>query len=286
MCWFLTGLAVLTLASCDQRSLGQDASPSLSPSPVETITFGIYTADKASKVVEQFAPVLDELDERASTELGRPLKIQMRVSPDYTSGVQDLVEGRAHFSRLGPASFIMAKEMNPKLELLAMESNGGERTFKGVIAVRSDSPAKRLEDLRGTNFAFGDPNSTIGRYLAQAMLLRAGIDSTELDDLAYLGRHDTVGMAVAAGQYAAGALKESTFNSLVEAGQPLRALVTFDNVTKPWVYHPSLAPDVVEALRHALLEMTSSGVSKDGFLPALESDYDTIKVSMKEARAF
>ena len=284
--WLFAGLIVFALGSCEKPCSGLKAVDEECLPPAETITFGVYTADKASKVVEQLAPVLSDLEERMAAELGHPFKIRMRVAPDYSSGVADLVEGKVDFSRLGPASFITAKEMNPKLELLVMESNRGERTFKGVIAVRTDSPAEKLEDLRGASFAFGDPNSTIGRYLAQAELLRVGIDSNDLEDMAYLGRHDTVGMAVAAGQYAAGALKESTFNSLVEAGQPLRALATFDNVTKPWVCNPSLAPEIVEALRHAFFEMTKSEADRGGFLPATESDYDTIKVSMNEAQAF
>ena len=253
---------------------------------VETIVFGIYTADKASKVVEEFAPVVVDLEKQATAELGRPIQIQMRVASTYSAGVEDLIEGRVQFSRLGPASYVQAKEKNPELKLLAMESNGGKRTFKGVIAVQEESDIETLEDLRGRSFAFGDQNSTIGRYLAQATLLRAGIDSSDFENIAYLGRHDIVGMAVAAGEYSAGALKEGTFKALVAEGQPLRVLATFDNVTKPWVAHQSLAPDVVDALREGLLKMTTSGVSKDGFLPAQESDYDVITASMKEALAF
>jgi hypothetical protein len=36
-----------------------------------------------------------------------------------------------------------------------------------VIAVQKDSPLKTLAELKGKKFAFGDQNSTIGRYLAQ-----------------------------------------------------------------------------------------------------------------------
>ena len=282
----VSSLAAFALTSCDRGFSEQEASHKPPLAPVETIVFGIYTADKASRMVERFAPVLADLEERVTAELGRPIRIQMHVAPCYSMGVEDLVEGRVQFSRLGPASFILAKEENPELKLLAMESKGGARTFKGVIAVQRDSEIEKLEDLRGTSFAFGNPKSTIGRYLAQAMLLKAGIDSSDFESFEFLERHDTVGMAVAAGEFTAGALKEGTFDSLVSDGQPLRVLATFENVTKPWVYHPSLAPDLAEALTKALLAMPSSGVSKDGFLPARESDYDTIKVSMEEAQGF
>ena len=85
-----------------------------------------------------------------------------------------------------------------------MEDKKGERRFSGVIVVGADSSIKRLADLAGKRFAFGDENSTIGRYLAQAELVKAGIRARDLAHYEYLGRHDLVAKAVSLGDFRAG----------------------------------------------------------------------------------
>lgn len=75
-----------------------------------------------------------------------------------------------------------------------------------------------FSQLRGQTFAFGDERSTIGRYLSQLLLVQHGIRADELLSYEYLGRHDRVGTAVGAGQFDAGALKESTFRKLKKKG--------------------------------------------------------------------
>jgi len=281
-----TSVAGLIFISGCQDS-GQSNIPVTEDQPEEElIVFGIYTADRASAVVDQFAPVVEWLESDLSSRLGRPVKVQMKVANDYLRGISDLTLGKAHLSRLGPASFIHAIEENPELDLLAMESKDGQRSFKGVIAIHKDSSFETLADLKSTSFAFGDALSTIGRYLSQNELLNAGIDGSALSRYEFLGRHDKVGMAVAAGDFEAGALKDSNFKKLVEAGQPIKKLVDFDNVTKPWVAHPDLRPELREAIRASMLEISPENAEKigiDGFLPAEISHYASVKSAMAKA---
>jgi phosphonate transport system substrate-binding protein len=285
LCFFSVGLGALSFVSCDSPELTANAS---GPSGVaaQKIKFGVYTADKASAVVEEFAPILDDLEKAISDKLARPVKIELDVFSKYEEGVAAIADGRVHFSRLGPASYITAKEMNPELELLAMESKKGSRVFHGVIAIHRDCEITTLAELKGKSFAFGNQLSTIGCYLSQAELLKAGLKGTDLEKFEFLDRHDIVGMAVVAGDFTAGALKDSTFKDLVDQGQPIKALMEFENVTKPWVVHPSLDREVLDALRSTLLEMKTSSVSKDGFLPASDSDYESIRVAMAIAQNF
>ncbi len=256
---------------------------------VRSLVFAIYTADKASSTVKEFAPVIAWLEEDISKRLGETIKIRMQVSDQYLKAIGDLVEGRADFSRLGPASYIKAFEDNPELDLLAMESKNGERFLKGIFAVHKDSQIDSLKEVKGRSFAFGDPLSTIGRYLCQAELLKVGISDKDLSYYEFLGRHDTVGMAVAAKDFDVGALKSSSFRKLMESGEPLRKLADFDSVTKPWVSHPDLDPEVRDALRAAMLEITDEDAEKiglDGFLKAKDEYYEPIRRSMAESEGF
>lgn len=254
------------------------------------LVFGTYAADKPSAIVREFRPFLAFLEKRMEETMAEEVTIRLSISKDYEGSIDDLAQGRVDFARFGPASYVHAMEKNPQIDILAMESEKGEKRFKGVIAVHKDSNIQRVEDLAGLSFAFGDELSTIGRYLSQAYLLDAGIHARDLHGYEYLGRHDLVGEAVGAGKFSAGALKESTFKDLVAKGVPIRALVSFDNVTKPWLARAGLDKRVFEAIQQIMLssqnEELVKRVSKTGFLFGTDADYDFIRQSMIRSRDF
>lgn len=255
-----------------------------------SLTFGTYAADKPTETVRKFKPFLDYLSREMAQELGEPVTIKMKIAPEYNQGISDLTEGHVDFSRFGPASYVTAKGQNPNIKIIAMETKGGAKIFKGIIAVHSDSEFQELKDLSGRSFAFGAPLSTIGRYLAQAQLLDAGISGSDLESFAYLGRHDRVGTAVGNQDFDAGALKESTFKKLMAKNVPIKQLHAFDNVTKPWISSSTTPPRIHQALRSAMLAATDANIlkniSKSGFLPGDDQDFDLIRSAMKRSALF
>ena len=254
------------------------------------LKFGVYVSDKPTEMVRKFRPVLDALEASMSGELGEPVHIKMHVAGDYEAGIEDLVTGAVDFARFGPASYVLAKERNPELRILSVESEKGTKVFYGIICVAEESPIRAVEDLRGKSFAFGDSRSTIGRYLSQDLLIRHGITAKDLAVYDYLGRHDKVGTAVARKQFDAGALKEGTFKKLVAKGVPIRAIASFPNVTKPWIARGGLAPKIFAALRAALLRMRDpaalKALKKDGFLEGGDDDYAVIREAMASNARF
>lgn len=272
-------VVVLALAS---------ASPIMASETV--LTFGTYAADKPSETVKKYRPFLGFLERQLSADLEREVKIRLDIAKDYGESIRDLADSRVDFARFGPASYVLASDINPAVEIVAMESKKGSKRFKGVIAVHKDSEIQDVSDLAGHSFAFGDELSTIGRYLSQSYLLDHGVSSQNLISYAYLGRHDLVGEAVGAKRFTAGALKESTFKSLVAKGVPLRALASFDNVTKPWLASSQLDPEVLTAMRRIMLasenEEIVKRVSKNGFLLGGDGDYDIIREAMQRSKEF
>lgn len=258
--------------------------------PELKLAFGVYASDKPTTVVKQFRPLLNVLEKEMSKALGKKVKIKMTVTRTYEEGIKNLVEGKVDFARLGPVSYIRAKKQEPKLEILAIESRNGKKKFPGIICVVKNSTIKRVKQLKGKTFAFGDELSTIGRYLAQQYLLDNGIKYNDLKKYEYLGRHDKVGMAVAGGRFDAGALKESTFKKLVQEGQPLQRLASFKNVTKPWIAAGSMPGNVYRTLRRCLLAIKDPGaleaLKKDGFLPGNDNDYDSIRRAIRRNPVF
>jgi len=248
------------------------------------LNFGVYSSNKPSAMVRIFKPALNELEARMSEKLGREVDIRMQIAKDYDQGISHLTTGKVDFSRFGPASYIEAKKMNEGIEILAMESKAGAKVFYGIIATEENSDIKSVEDLRDRSFAFGDEGSTIGRFLSQLHLQQNSIRADDLSKYEYLGRHDLVGTAVGAGDFAAGALNESTFKKLVDAGEPIRQLAKFPNVTKPWLARANLDPVILEALQLSLLEIDSTKALKnlkiDGFLKGGDEDYAVIREAM------
>lgn len=263
----------------------------LSPAKADIeLVFGLYTSDKASSMIQQFRPSLDVLEKRLTAAISEPVHIKTHVAKSYEDGLKDLVEGRVDFARFGPASYILAKQQEPGLSIMAIESKDGIKVFYGVICVRKDSDIQDVAQLKGRTFAFGDENSTIGRYLSQLYLLKHGIAAKDLAQYAYLGRHDLVGSAVATGRYDAGALMERTFQELVRSGMPIRAIAKFPNVTKPWIARAGLPERIKNALSQTLLTLDDpvalDALSKDGFVAGDDADYDVIREAMQRNREF
>lgn len=251
-----------------------------------SLDFGLYASDKPTVVVKQFRPILNYLEAALQKKLDEPIQIKIQVASSYEKGIQDLAEGRVDFSRFGPASYVEVKERNEKVRIIAIESQNGRKTFKGIICVHIDSKLLTIDDLRGKRFAFGDRLSTIGRYLSQQYLLKNGIRAPDLGSFDYLGRHDKVGYAVGLGQYDAGALKESTFLKLKKQGIPIKALAEFQNVTKPWIASSTLDEKIYVALQESLLELKNTAVinplKMNGFVTGSADDYVTIRSAIQE----
>ena len=85
----------------------------------------------------------------------------MIIFKSYGEANDALISGDVDFVRFGPASYVIAKDRDPGISLLAMEHKDGEKRFGGVIVVRTNSTIRELSDLKGSRFAFGDEELTM-----------------------------------------------------------------------------------------------------------------------------
>jgi len=257
--------------------------------PARTLTFGVYSFKKPTEVVRDFAVATDALAAALTKDTGAAVALQLRVFKTYDECLTRFVAGDIDIVRFGPASYVLAQQRQPKVQLLAAEQEDGKKRCKGVIVVRKNSPIRSLADLKGHSFAFGDENSTIGRYLSQQQLVDAGIHADDLSSFRYLDRHDKVFKAVEVGDFDAGAVHIGTFEDLNDKGQ-LREIARFDNVGKPWVARAGLDSKLVTALRKTLLGMTDQATLKalkcEGFLPTADEDFELVRKGMKRAELF
>ena len=281
-------LIVLCLICLPNTTFSEDDAPPGTQPGEEVLIFGVYAHIRSTEVQKKFSSLRRHL-ENSLAERGIHKRVNLRIFSSYPEAIDALASGKVDFVRYGPVSYIQSKKINRNIRLLAMESNAGEKTFSGVIAVPIDSPVRTLEDLRGRRLAFGDRSSTTGRYLSQAALVEAGFTQADFSEIAYLGRHDKVAFAVASGSYDAGAMNENTFNKYKDE-KGLRSILRFDCVTKPWVAREGLDAPIYDALRQILLGLDNPELLKplkrDGLLPTDDKSYDMIRQAMRLARQF
>ena len=274
---FRLALASLILATGVGRASAQD----------ETLVFATYASERPSEEHRKMEPFRQRL-EQGLQAAGFPIKVELRIYATYEEATGILSKEKADIGRLGPASYILAKRANPRLELLAMEREEGTRLLSGYIFVPKDSPIKSLADLKGKTFAFGEANSTTGRYLPQAAMVKAGIRGKDLASYEYLGRHDKVAYAVASGLYDAGAANEVTVRKYGYS-KGLRPIYTLHSPSHAWIARPGLDKALLARLKTILLDIQGEElqlISRDGFLSAKDSDYDSLRNAMKTAEGF
>ena len=283
-------ILVATFASNKPNATKKATAETSASVNIPTLTFGVYTSDKPSEMYKKFKPMLRYIEDEIADRIEDAPQIKLKIYSTYELALKAFINDEVDFVRFGPASYVIAKQKNPDVRLLAIEENKGQRRFNGIILVREDSSFGSLTELRGKSFAFGDENSTIGRYLSQAELVEAGITARDLESYDYLGRHDKVVAAVLHGKYDAGAAKESTFAKYKEKG--LRELKSFDNVTKPWVARGGITEEHFIALQNVLLGTRNPDVLKtfskslSGFAPCEDSEYDFVREGMERSKGF
>lgn len=176
------------------------------------LIFGVHPYLHATTLVERFTPLTKYLGKKMGYE------IHIRVASSYQDHNDAISQGNVDFAFLGPASYVKLTQFNNNYSLLGRLSFFGKNTFRGTIVARTDSPLNSLEDLRGKQFAFGDPNSTLSTRVPQQIMAEAGIGLGDLKIYSHLKNHHNVALAVLMGKYDAGAIKEEVFHEYESRG--------------------------------------------------------------------
>src|SRR5271155_670704 len=135
------------------------------------LTFAVVPAENASGVSDRYAPFMTYL----AKELGVPVKL--RIANDYAAVIEGQRAGNIQIAFYGPASYSTAYMTGVKTEpFVTTRNNDGTVGYYSVIYVKSDSPYKNIQDLKGKTIGFVDPNSTSGYNAPRFFLHKDGID--------------------------------------------------------------------------------------------------------------
>lgn len=255
-----------------------DDKPVAPPTPLTSLTIGILNQQSALKTAERWNPIL-----RYVTEVtGIPVQMRMGATVAETNAMM----GRGEFD-LVYTNHNFRPEFDGVYRVLA---RWDEKPIYAVIAVRADSPIKRMGDLRRKRVAFPSKNA----FVAYAVPLEAlGLDRITIDPV--FASHQEGALAqLQAGSVDAAAVN-SRFLTQYAAQQKLayREIYTSEGFPDLAVsVHPRVPPAQASAIQAALLAMrrdpraaaalAAAGFS--GFHPANDRDYDGVRRVYRNVR--
>jgi phosphonate transport system substrate-binding protein len=280
--WIAVGIGMV-LAVCAIACGKSGSSP-------KVLRIGFVPAEDAQQVMQNAQPLVDILRK----ELG--MEIEPFVATDYTGIVEALRVHKLDVAFLAPASYVLAKN-EANIKVILKSERKGIPFYYAAIITRADSGIKSLDDLRGKTFAFGDSLSTTGHVFPRKMLKEKGIDPIrDLKQILYSGGHDATVLAVLNGKVDAGATYATAWMRYLKDPADVKRIraiafsepIPADNL----VVSDSLDPKIVKRLEEVFVELSRDPKGKkmlrdlyqiDGFVPATDQDYDSVRKAFTEA---
>ncbi len=266
------GAAATTAAAMTTAAL---ATGTEKPNPLRV---GLIPNLQPDTVKTQYANLKTHLEK----ELG--VSVELFVGSDYPAVVTAMATDKLDIAYFGGLTYLQAREQAEVYPIVtAIDRITKDRTYTSVIIVPADSPAQKLEDLKGKTFAFGDVASTSGSLYPRIMLDQAGLKVPgDLKDIKYTGGHDATALAVANGSVDAGGLEERILLRLIEQGKvdknKVRVLKRSEPIMGyPWVVRAKLDKDLVDKITTAFLNLKDPELLKlvlaDGYAKVSAADY-------------
>lgn len=266
--------AVLALAAAPALVAAQGRDPA-------RLRVALLPDENAGTIIQNAQPLKQHLERTLKKE------IELIVTTDYSSMIEAMRFGRIEIAYFGPFSYVLAKSRAPEIEPFAVGVERGSPTYQSVLIATAGGPVKRLEDVRGKPFGFGDQASTSSHLAPRAHLLRkVGLDGDQDYRPAHLGTHDAVARAVQAGQVPAGALSKPILDSLIQRGTIDATKIVQLDLSAPIPNYPivmqgHLAPALKQAIRSAFLEVKDKDVLRsfrvEGFAATDDKAYDVLR---------
>lgn len=213
------------------------------------------------------------------------MAIHYRAEPDMDSTLQSLGRNSLQIAYLTPAAYLAARDKY-QVEPLVNPLVKGKGTFTLSVAVRSDSPIKSLNDLKGKTFGLGDPKA----LLQPAVLKQGGILLSDLGKVLYLNHYDNIVKSLKSGEIDGGIVKDSVLADSSSNG--LRVIYTSGPLQSyVFVVSKSMDGKTRDKLKKAFLSFNENNTGEaeamdlfeknvNGFEDVKDSDFDVIRKAL------
>ena len=228
----------------------------------DEVKFGILSGENERDRIKRYTPFADYMTKK----LGKPVKIFTASS--YAGVMQALAADQIEFAAFGSSSYAGAwKEMKGAVKpLLVRAMDNGSTGYYSVIVVRSDSPYKKLDDLKGKTLAFADPNSTSGYAVPYYNLKKIGYDPEKFfGSIPFSGAHETGVLGVYNGQYdacatnikseVAGHPQRMAEKGMIKPGSVKWIWKSPEITNGPWTARANLPQDLIDDFTLAMFRI-------------------------------
>ncbi len=201
-----------------------------------------------------------------SETLKRP--VTLKLSPNMGAAIKDTANGTVDFAYLTPVAYLKAHKKG-NAQLIVKTVTKGKASFKLMIVVREDSPIKKVSDLTGKTFAFGDKRALLQR----AAVVGAGMPLNKFKEYKFIGHYDNIVRAVMNDDFDAGILKDTM--AYKWQGKGIRILYATDDLP-PYNIAASKNIDrqTLLELQNAFLSLNPKNSNHMKVIKALDKKYD------------
>lgn len=237
------------------------------------LAFGIVPQQSASRLAEEWGPLLDEISRRSGVAL------VFRTAPNIPVFEARLGQGDYDLAYMNPYHYV-AFHSSVGYQAFANER---DRKIKGILVVRKDSPYQKLADLAEKTVVFPAPAAFAASILPQAEFGRLHIPI----ETKFVASHDSVYRAVASGLREAGGGIQRTFEALpAETRAVLRVLSETPAYTPhAFAAHPRVPPEVLAKVLAAMISLKDDEVGQrllaplafKGIAPAQDKEWNDIR---------
>jgi len=221
-------------------------------------------------------------------------KVKIYTATDYTGIVEAMKKKRLDIAFFGPLSYCLAQQEAGAEAFAVGVDKRGKTTYRSLIIVPGDSPAKTLMDLKGKSVAFVDPASTSGGLMPSYLVKQATgmMPDQFFGKFTYAGSHDAVELAVKNRTVDAAADNDVTYPEMIAKGlitkQSNRILLESPDLPgSPLAYRSDLPADLKKQIQAIFLnahkEINVSGYGNLIRYDAVkDADYQVIRNMIKE----
>ncbi|MEI7841770.1 MAG: phosphate/phosphite/phosphonate ABC transporter substrate-binding protein [Gallionellaceae bacterium] len=239
----------------------------------KSYTFGIVPQQAASKLAEEWGPLLAEISKRS----GVPLVFRTAANIPTFEG--RLGQEEFDFAYMNPYHYVVFHKGN-NYQAFSKEK---DRKIKGILVVRKDSPYQKPADLAGKTVVFPAPAAFAASILPQAEFGRLNI----VIEAKFVASHDSVYRAVASGlQEAGGGIQRTLEANPPEIRDALRVLSETPAYTPhAFAAHPRVPPAIVAKVLAAMQSIADDAAGQallaplafKGFVAAQDKDWNDIR---------
>ena len=260
--------ALLLMAATSIYALQAQAEP-----PPVALTFGVVPQQSASRLAEDWGPLLAEISRRSGVQLA------FRTAASIPVFEERLGQGEYDLAYMNPYHYIV---FNSAAGYRAFAKER-DRKIKGIVVVKQDSAYRKPADLAGKTVAFPAPASFAASVLTQAEFGRLNIPI----QTKFVSSHDSVYRAVASGlQEAGGGIQRTLETAPPEIGASLRVLFETPAYTPhAFAAHRRVPPEVLNRVMAAMSSLADDEAGRrllaplafKGIVAAENRDWDDIR---------